>query len=172
MFLSLWTDRILHVVEIRDFAFFVRNNREGQVASRDLINILDPSHMAFNRVRREADQLDTTFRELGFELCEGTKLCCAYWRVVLRMREENDPIVADELMEVDLPLRSFGVKVGRDAAETEGLGALVRRTHDVVIGLVACAMLSMPRSTELGSFPYLLFHPSFPQPGVKRFSKQ
>src|SRR6266480_519593 len=116
-------DCILHVVEIGNFTFFVPNDREGQVASRDLINILDPSLMAFHCVRRKADQLDAALGELGLELREGAKLCCAYWRVVLGMREENDPIVADEFVEVDLPLSSFGVKVGSDAAETEGLGA-------------------------------------------------
>jgi hypothetical protein len=147
----MWT-AILHVVEIGNFTFFVPNDREGQVASRDLINILDPSRMAFHCVRRKADQLDAALGELGLELREGAKLRCAYWRVVLGMREENDPIVADEFVEVDLPLSSFGVKVGSDAAETEGLGALFSRTHGVMTGLVPCTLLSVRRSTENRSF--------------------
>ena len=109
---------ILHVVEVSDFAFLVSNDGESQVASRDFVNILDPSLVAFDRVRGKTDQLDPTFRELGLELCKGAELGCAYWRVVLGMREENDPIVADEFVKVDLALGGFGVKVGRNAAET------------------------------------------------------
>jgi hypothetical protein len=67
-----------------------------------------------NCVRRETDQLDTTLGELGLELCEGAQLGCADRSVIIRVREQNSPLVADEVVEINGATGSFGLEVGSD----------------------------------------------------------
>lgn len=119
----------VHVVEEGNLAVLVTNDWELQVAPGDLVDVLDPSRVALNGVRRDADQLDAALGELWLQLGEGAELGCAYWRVVFWMREENDPVVANEIMELDSSLGGVCLKIGRDAAQTEGLRARIRRTH-------------------------------------------
>ena len=47
------------------------------------------------------------------------RLCETYGSVVLRVGEEDDPFVADELVELDGAVCGFGFKVGGDATEAE-----------------------------------------------------
>lgn len=75
--------------------------------------------MALNRVRRETNQLDTTLGELWLELSEGAQLGGADWSIVFWVGEEDNPVVADELVEVDWAVGGFGLEVWGDGAETE-----------------------------------------------------
>lgn len=43
---------IEHIICIRNFTLLVANDREGQFASRNLVNILDPAAMRFDRIGR------------------------------------------------------------------------------------------------------------------------
>lgn len=113
-----------HVVQVGDFAALVANDGKLEVAPRDLIDVLDPSSMALDGISGEANELCATLCELGLELCEGTKFSGADGSVVLWVREEDDPIVADELVEVNGALGSLGLEVGGNASQTERLGAL------------------------------------------------
>jgi hypothetical protein len=119
----------LHVVRKRDLPLLVANDGELQVAARNLVDVLDPAIVAVDGVRGEADELRATLGELGLELREGAELGGADGSVVLRMREEDHPLVADELVEVDWALGGLGLEVWGGAAQTERIRALLR--HDV-----------------------------------------
>jgi hypothetical protein len=87
----------LHVVRQSNLTRLISDYREGELATGDLIDILDPPGVAVDCVGRKSDELRATLGKLGFELSEGTKLSSADGSVVLGMREKNDPVVADEL---------------------------------------------------------------------------
>jgi hypothetical protein len=118
--------RCLHVVGQCDLPLLVANDGELQVAARDLIDVLDPAIVAVDGVGGKTDELCATLGELRLELCECAELSCADGCVVFRVGEEDDPVVADELVEVDRTLRGLGLEVGSLAAEAEGFGAAVR----------------------------------------------
>lgn len=65
--------RYLHIVEISNLPVLVSDDWEGQFATADFIDILDPATVGLNRVGREADQLDPPLGELGLEFGKGTQ---------------------------------------------------------------------------------------------------
>jgi len=111
----------LHVVGKGDLPLLVTNDREAELGAGDLVNVLDPSTVALNCVCAQADELHAPLGELGLELGEGTELGGADGGVVLGVREEDDPAVANELVEVDGTTGGLGLEVGGDSAEAEGL---------------------------------------------------
>lgn len=111
--------QVLHVVEERNLALLVANDGELDVSTSNLTNILDPSLVGLNGVGRETDQLDTALGELRLELGESTELSGADGGVILRVREEDDPVVADELVEVNVSLGGLGLEVGGGRAQTK-----------------------------------------------------
>lgn len=112
-----------HVVCEGDLALLVANDGEGELAARDLVNVLDPARVRVDGVGRETDELGPAARKLWLELCECAELCGADGRVVLGVREENDPVVANELVEVNGASRRLGLEVGGGAAQAQRLGA-------------------------------------------------
>lgn len=80
--------------------------------------------MAVDRVGRQADELDSTLGELGLEFGEGAELGGADGSVVFGVGEQDNPVVADELVEVNGARGGVGLEVGGNAAETERLCAL------------------------------------------------
>jgi hypothetical protein len=121
----------LHVVRQRDLALLVADDGELQLAAGDLVDVLDPAIVRVDGVRGEADELCAAAGELRLELGERAELSCADGGVVFRVGEQNDPVVADELVEVDGTLRRLGLEVGGLAAQTERLGAV---GHGVGVG--------------------------------------
>jgi hypothetical protein len=95
--------------------------------------------VASEGVGREANQLDVSLGELGLELRKGTQLSLETRSVrlstashrgqqvsygadgseVIGVGEENDPGVANELVEINGTLGGLGLEVGRDAAQAE-----------------------------------------------------
>jgi hypothetical protein len=112
-----------HVVGKCDLPLLVADDWELQVAARDLVDVLDPAIVAVNGVGGEADELCAALGELGLKLRESSQLRGADGCVVLGMREEDNPFVADEVVEVDGALGSFGLEVGGCAAQAKRLGA-------------------------------------------------
>lgn len=110
-----------HVVGKRNLALLVTNDGELQLRAGDLINVLDPALMAVDGVGRETNQLCAALGKLRLELSEGTELGGADGGVVLGVGEEDDPVVADELVEVNGALGGLGLEVGGGAAQTESL---------------------------------------------------
>lgn len=110
-----------HVIQVGNLALFVGNNWEGKVCARDLINILDPPSVAFNSIGRETDQLSTTLGELRLQLRECAQLGCANRCVILGVREQHNPVVSNELVEIDWAIGRLGIKVWRNGAQTEAI---------------------------------------------------
>lgn len=79
----------------------------------NLIDIFDPSSVRLNGIGGKPDQLDATLGEFGLELCEGTELGRAHGSVIFWVREENDPVVTDELVEIDGPFGGLSLEVRR-----------------------------------------------------------
>lgn len=75
--------------------------------------------MAVDGVGAQAQQLDATLLELGLKAGHLAQLGGADGGVVLRMREENNPVVADVLVQINGPLGGVGLEVGGDGAQTE-----------------------------------------------------
>ena len=110
-----------HVVGKRNLALLVADDGELQLGAGDLIDVLDPALMAVDGVGRETNELCAALGELRLELGECTELGGADGGVVLGVGEENDPVVADELVEVDGALGGLGLEVRGSAAQTESL---------------------------------------------------
>ena len=64
-----------HVIKICHLPLLVANDREFQITPSDLVNVLDPTSMAVDSIRRQANQLHSTLGELRLELCKGTEFC-------------------------------------------------------------------------------------------------
>lgn len=77
--------------------------------------------MTLNSVGRQADQLDTSSGELRLELCESTEFGRADRSVVFGVGEEDDPLVANEFVEVDRTGGGLCLEVGGNAAESEAV---------------------------------------------------
>ena len=115
-----WQDKVhLHVIEICNLALLVADDREAQLAAGDLVNILDPSSVRLDGVGRKTDQLDATLGELGLELCKGTKLGGADGSVVFWVGEQDNPVVANELVEVNGALSGLSLEIGCDGSQAE-----------------------------------------------------
>lgn len=110
---------IQHIVLVCNLSALVANDWEAQLGARDLIDILDPLIVLVNRVCGEADQLDIALLELWLKLGEGAELRGADWSEVVWVGEEDDPGVADELVEVDWATVGLGLEVWGDGAEAE-----------------------------------------------------
>ena len=109
----------LHVVQKSNLSLLVSNDGESNIATGNLRNVLDPSLVAAEGVGREADQLDTTLGEFRLELGESAEFGRADGSVVLGVVEEDDPVVTDELVEVNGTSSGLGLEVRGDSAQTK-----------------------------------------------------
>jgi hypothetical protein len=111
----------LHVVGKSDLPLLVTNDGEAKLGARDLIDILDPATVALNSVCAQADKLGVPLGELRLKLSESAELGGADWGIVLRVREQDDPVVTNELVEVNGTASGLSLEVRRGGAEAEGL---------------------------------------------------
>jgi hypothetical protein len=63
-----------HVVEVSDFARFVGNDGESQIAARDVVDILDPFLMRVQSIGTQSDKFDSSLLEFRLEFGEGAEL--------------------------------------------------------------------------------------------------
>lgn len=125
----------LHVVEVGHLALLVADDGEVDLRPRHLLDVLDPALVAADRVGRETEELDAALGELGLEAGELAELGGADGRVVLGVGEEDEPVVANVLVEVNGALGGLGLEVGGRRAQTEAVGgglatrALLARTR-------------------------------------------
>jgi hypothetical protein len=103
--------KCLHIIGECNLSLLVTDDWERELASRDLIDILDPSSVRFDGVGRETDQLDTTLCEFWLKLCESSELSGANWSIIFGVGEENNPVVANELMKIDWAIGGLGLEV-------------------------------------------------------------
>ena len=90
--------------------------------------------MALDRIRRQSDQLDTALGELWLEFGESTELSGADGSVVFWMGKEDDPVVSNEVVEVDGPLCGVGIEVGGNAAQAQSVKLSARASGWSVVG--------------------------------------
>jgi len=110
---------VQHVVLEGDLTVLVTDDGEVDLVSADFLDILDPAIMRVDGVGAQANQLDTALREFWFELSKSSQFSGANRGVILGMREENHPVVADEVMEVDWALGGLRLEVRGDGTQTE-----------------------------------------------------
>ena len=77
--------------------------------------------MRIHSVSRKADKLDATLGEFRLKLCKSTKLSRADWSVVLRMREEDYPVVAYEFVEIYGAGSGISLEIGSSRPESEAV---------------------------------------------------
>lgn len=75
--------------------------------------------MAAEGVGRQTDQLDAALGELGLELGKSTELGGADGSVVLGVGEKDDPVVTNELVEVNGTGGGLGLEVGGNGTQAE-----------------------------------------------------
>ena len=80
--------------------------------------------MAVDRVDAESDQLGVALGELGLDLGHVAKLGGADRGEVLGMGEQDRPLVADPLVEIDRSLRRLSREVGRGVVDAKSHGNL------------------------------------------------
>jgi hypothetical protein len=142
-----------HVVEICNLSLLVANDWEAQLAAGDLVNVLDPSSVRLNGVGGKADQLDTALGELGLQLREGAQLGGADRGVVFWVGEQDNPVVANELVEVNGALRSLSLEVGCDGSQAEaGADAISKSAVQYCKGRRSRLLMPCP-CPELGWVP-------------------
>jgi hypothetical protein len=126
-----------HVVRIGDLALGVGDDGELELGAGDLIDILNPGVVGVGvvgalkgnssasllamwaHITYQANELDTTSSELGLELGESTELSGTDGSEVIGVGEEDGPLVADELVEVDRAVGGVGIEVRGSRAQTE-----------------------------------------------------
>lgn len=110
-----------HVVLVGDLALGVGDDGELEVGASDLVDVLDPAVVGLDAVGAQTDELDTAGSELGLELGEGAQLGGADGGEVIGVGEEDGPLVADELVEVDGTVGGLGIEVRGNGAQTEAV---------------------------------------------------
>lgn len=112
---------IQHIIQVRHLPLLVADDGETKTGAGDFVNVFDPARVRVDGVGAQADQLDVALGEFGLEFREGAQLGGADGGVIFRVREENDPGVADEFVEVNGAVGGVCLKVGRGGAEAEAL---------------------------------------------------
>lgn len=67
----------------------------------------------------QTNELDTASSELGLELGKSTELSSTDGSEVIGVREEDGPLVTDELVEVDRAVGGVGIEIRGSRAQTE-----------------------------------------------------
>lgn len=134
-----------HVVQEGDLSVSVGDNGELQVGRRDFVDVLNPLAVGAEvvgalespvlagvklwcqgRGTYKTNHLHVALLELILELGKGTQLRGANGREVSRVREQNGPAVADELVEVNVAVGRLRIEVG-SCSGSVSLSILVQR---------------------------------------------
>ena len=121
-----------HVVEVSNFARFVGNDRESQIAARNLVDILDPFLMRVQSIGTQSNKFDSTFLEFRLEFGKGAELersvqkqagksnlGSAHGSEVLGVGEQDNPSVSNEIMELDVSLSSIRLEIRGRATQPQ-----------------------------------------------------
>ena len=90
-----------HIVQVGDLALGIGDDGEFEVGAGNFVDVLDPAVVGLDVVGTQTDELDTTLGELRLELGESAELGGANGGKVIRVGEENGPLVTQEGVEVD-----------------------------------------------------------------------
>jgi hypothetical protein len=103
-----------HVIGKCNLAVFVADDWEVQLDASDLIDIIDPTSMRFDRVGGQTDQLDAPLVEFWLVFCKRCKLGGADGSVIFWMRKQDDPVVTDKFVKVDHTVGGLGFEIWGD----------------------------------------------------------
>ena len=85
-----------------------------------LVDVFDPLFVLIETIGTDADDLDVSFLKVFSSPGDLTELCCADWREIVWMREQDAPRIAEPFVEVDLAQRRLCSEVGSDGTKTQG----------------------------------------------------
>lgn len=132
-----------HVVQEGDLSLGVGDNGEikGLAGSRRVLNVLDPVLVRLQVVSRQSNQLGVSLGELILESSKGAELSGTDRSEVSGVREQNSPLVSNEVVEVNVASSSLGRKVGGSRADSDSR---------LVLGLEGVESGSVESSQRLG----------------------
>src|SRR5690606_9902775 len=90
-----------------------------------LADVVHPGLVVAHRIDAKADHLGVAAVELAFQPRPVAELGGAHGREVLRMREEDRPLVADPLVEADAALGRVRGEIGGYIADANRHGTLL-----------------------------------------------
>lgn len=122
-----------HIVLVGDLALRVGDDGELELGAGDLVDVLDPGVVRVDVVGAQTDQLHAARGELRLQLSKGAQLRGADWGEVIRVREEDGPLGADELVEVDGTVGGLSIEVGGNGAQTEAVECVLVVGEGIVI---------------------------------------
>src|SRR6266849_3802211 len=108
-----------HVVQLRNLEVRVADHRVVGRGTLRLLDVLRPLLVVLHRVHAQADDLRVALVEFGFDARHVAELGRAHRGEVLGVGEENHPLVADPLVEIDRTLGRLRGEVGRLVADTQ-----------------------------------------------------
>ena len=101
-----------HVVELGDLEIDVADHGVVDGVAGDVMDVDGPLGVVLDGIDREADDLGSALGELAFEAGHGAEFGGADGGEVLGVGEEDGPVVADPLVELDGAVGGVGRKVG------------------------------------------------------------
>src|SRR5690349_7286740 len=114
--------RVDHVVEVRDLAVRIGEDRIVELTILGLFVVLRPLSVAVYGIDADREDLDVSALELLGQVRDAAKLGGADRGEVLGVREQHAPALAEPLVKVDATRGRVLVEVGGDAADVEGHG--------------------------------------------------
>jgi hypothetical protein len=101
-----------HVVELGDLEVDIADHGVVDGVAGDVLDVDGPPCVVLDGIDREADDLGSALGELTFEAGHGAEFGGADGGEVLGVGEEDGPVVADPLVELDGAVGGVGRKVG------------------------------------------------------------
>jgi len=101
-----------HPVEVGHLAVRIGHDREVRRVPLRVLDVLRPLRVRVDRIDRQADRLHAPPVELRLQPRHVAQLGRAHRGEVAGVREQDDPRVADPVVEVDAALRAVGREVG------------------------------------------------------------
>ncbi|MCY1415612.1 hypothetical protein D9M71_311030 [compost metagenome] len=145
-----------HVVELGHHQVVVADHRVVDRVALGFLDVTNPFAVVADRVDGQADHLGIALVELGLELGHVTQLSGADRSEVLRVGEQDGPLIADPLVEVDRAFGGFGGEIGRFITNADchvyppfwRLVRLPSRQRESWRGLAPCRPISIGRHPE------------------------
>jgi hypothetical protein len=101
-----------HVVKLGDLEIDVADHGVIDGVAGDVLDVDGPLGVVLDGIDREADDLGSALGELPFEASHGAELGGADGSKVLGVGEEDCPVIADPLVELDGAVGGVSSKVG------------------------------------------------------------
>ena len=107
-----------HVVEQRDLAVGVSDDRKVHRRLLRVVDVVDPFFVRLDRIDRQRDDLHMAFRKLVFQLGRHAELGGAYGCEIGRVRKQDAPTVAQPFVKVNATLGRILFEIGRRVSKS------------------------------------------------------